>query len=146
MSDYIYRGVSLSQRKPSGGAYVEATWHEFYVGANVQSVDLPTNPAVGGHLAGGYRWRPGDFEFDLGANYFWYPGESLAEGRRRPATGNTRSTWSARSRAVPQPLTFKGQFAYSPNVSGTGAWGAYSEARRRDRPAEVPICPASSGN
>ena len=39
MSDYIYRGVSLSQRKPSAGSAVEATWQNFYVGGTACARD-----------------------------------------------------------------------------------------------------------
>lgn len=133
MSDYVYRGVSLSQRKPSAGASVEATWYRFYVGVNVQSVDLPTQPASEVTWSGGYRWKVGDFELDLGANYFWYPGELLADGQ--PATSYWEYAFNVEGPLIKNALgtkdlvTFKGQLAYSPNLSGTGAWGAYSEAR-----------------
>ena len=133
MSDYIYRGVSLSQRKPSAGSSVEATWHKFYVGANVQSVDLPTQPASEVTWSAGYRWQPNDFEFDFGITYFWYPGEILADGQ--PGTSyleyvlNIEGPLIKGPRDGKDPVTLKAQLAYSPNISGTGAWGAYSEMR-----------------
>jgi uncharacterized protein (TIGR02001 family) len=124
-SDYIYRGVSLSQHKPSGGAYGEAEWRGLYVGTNVQSVDLPTQPAAEITWSAGYRWSMAGFDLDLGANYFWYPGEMLADGQ--PATSYVEYALNV-DRDVTEQVSLTGQLAYSPNVSGTGAWGAYAEA------------------
>ena len=44
MSDYIHRGVSLSQRKPSAGSAVEATWQKFYVGGTACARDCAAPP------------------------------------------------------------------------------------------------------
>jgi uncharacterized protein (TIGR02001 family) len=124
MSDYIYRGVSLSARKPSAAGFVESRWHGFYVGANLQSVELPTSPIAEVTLLGGYRWERPGFTLDLNATYFWYPGETLSEGM--VAT----SYWEYAAgveRYITDEVTLKGLVAYSPNVSGTGAWGAYAE-------------------
>jgi len=123
MSDYIYRGVSLSTRRPSAATAVEARWHDFYVNTNVQSVALPTNPVAEVTLTGGYRWDPGIFTLDVNATYFWYPGETLLEGM--PAT--SYAEYAASIERKFSPVTVKGLVAYSPNVSGTGAWGAYTE-------------------
>jgi uncharacterized protein (TIGR02001 family) len=132
MSDYIYRGVSLSQRKPSAGMSVEATWYKFYAGVNVQSVDLPTQPASEVTWFGGYRRTIGDVDLDLGASYFWYPGEIVADGQPRT------SYWEyafkvavplvGQALGSPRLVNLTGQLAYSPNLSGTGAWGTYAEA------------------
>src|SRR5262245_51098329 len=45
-SDYIYRGVTLSDRKPAVGAGVEATYRWLYAGATVATVKLPTQPSA----------------------------------------------------------------------------------------------------
>ena len=125
MSDYIYRGVSLSQRKPSAGASVEAQLYSFYVGANVQSVDLPTQPASEVTWSAGYRWSVAGFDLDLGANYFWYPGEILAPGQ--PATSYWEYAFDVERKLI-EGVKVEGVLGYSPNVSGSGAWGAYAEA------------------
>ena len=125
-SDYIYRGVTLSARKPSANAYVEAEWKHFYVATNVQSVNLPTSPASEVTLTGGYRFNLADFEFDLNANYFWYPGEILAEGQ--VATSYWEYDLKVDREIIANRLTLNATLGYSPNISGTGAWGAYSEA------------------
>ena len=125
MSDYVYRGVSLSARKPSGATSIEAEWHGFYANANVQSVRLPTSPAAEITLTGGYRWEYAGFKLDLNANYFWYPGEILPEDT--PATSYWEYGFGA-ERKIADPITLKALVAYSPNVSGTGAWGTYTQA------------------
>ena len=123
-SDYVYRGVSLSARKPSAGTNIDLSWHGLYFATNFQSVKLPTNPAAEITLVGGYRWDFADFKFDLGANYFYYPGEIIPEG------GVKTSYWEYAldvSRKVTDWIELEGNVAYSPNVSGTGAWGSYAE-------------------
>jgi uncharacterized protein (TIGR02001 family) len=126
MSDYIYRGVSLSQHRPSAAVSGEVEWHGIYAGANVQSVDLPTQPAAEITWSAGYRWTMAGFDMDVGANYFWYPREILADGQ--PATSYVEYALEA-DRDITDQVTLKGVLAYSPNISGTGAWGAYAEAR-----------------
>lgn len=129
-SDYIYRGVSLSERKPTALSSVEIESRGFYGFAQVESVSLPNNPAAEFTLTGGYRWPFADFKFDLGATYFYYPGQVLtgaapnlnyweytleATHTFKNLAGNDRN------------VKIEGTFAYSPDVSGTGAWGAYAE-------------------
>ena len=41
-TDYIYRGTSLSDRKPAVGGVFEATYKQFYTWASAASVRLPT--------------------------------------------------------------------------------------------------------
>ena len=75
-SDYIYRGTTLSDRKPAVGGGFEATLRKFYVGATVASVDLPSNPAAEITLSAGARPKLGEIEFDFGWTYFLYPNET----------------------------------------------------------------------
>ncbi len=124
-SDYMYRGVSLSAHKPSAASYLEAEWNHLYVGMNVQSVSLPTNPASEITLSAGYRRTIVGFDFDLSANYFHYPGEIIPEG------GNKTSYWEYAlgvERDI-KPFEFYGTLGYAPDVSGTGAWGTYTEGK-----------------
>ncbi len=127
MSDYVYRGVSLSERRPSGAAAAEARWLGFYASTNVQSVALPTDPAAEVTLTGGYRWVRGGFTLDLNANYFWYPGEMLSDGMPATSYWEYAAGIEQELSGVVRPTTLKGLIAYAPNVSGTGAWGAYAE-------------------
>jgi len=131
MSDYIYRGVSLSARRPSAASYFDIDWQGFYVGANIQSVKLPTNPAAEITLSSGFRHNVAGYDLDLGVNYFYYPGEV--------PTGTTTKTnyWELflggerefKRVSFFDKITFNGLTAYSPDVSATGAWGAYAEGQ-----------------
>ena len=77
-SDYIYRGVTLSDRKPAVGAAIEATYGLLYAGVAVASVKLPTQPAAEISMSGGIRPTLGMIDFDLGVTHFRYPGENPA--------------------------------------------------------------------
>ena len=77
-SDYIYRGVTLSDRKPAVGAAIEATYALLYGGVTVASVKLPTQPAAEISMSGGIRPTLGKIDLDLGVTYFRYPGEDPA--------------------------------------------------------------------
>jgi uncharacterized protein (TIGR02001 family) len=123
-SDYIYRGVTLSNRNPAVGAGIEATFGLFYAGGTVTSVNLPTRPAAEITMNGGVRPKLGDVQFDLGWTSFRYPGEIAPIG----GTAGI-DYWEAAARAdtrIGEALRIAGGFAYSPNVSNTGAWSKYA--------------------
>jgi uncharacterized protein (TIGR02001 family) len=121
-SDYIYRGVTLSAHQPAVGAAFEARFGSFYVGSTITSVKLPSEPAVELSFTGGFRASLSDLDFDLGATYFLYPGE---------VNGIDTDYFELLGR-VDRKLTDKVRvaagFAYSPNVSNTGAWSKYAAA------------------
>lgn len=121
-SDYVYRGVTLSDRKPAVGAALEATYALLYAGVTVASVKLPTRPAGEISMSGGIRPTLGMVDLDLGITYFRYPGEDPA------AESKGIDYWEAAFRAetkLAESLRAAGGFAYSPNVSNTGAWSWY---------------------
>jgi uncharacterized protein (TIGR02001 family) len=123
-SDYIYRGVTLSDRKPAVGAGLEAALGLLYAGATVTSVKLPSQPAAEITMTGGVRPKLGDIDFDFGWTYFLYPGETVPIG----VTAGI-DYWEAAARAdtkIGEALRVAGGFAYSPNVSNTGAWSKYA--------------------
>jgi uncharacterized protein (TIGR02001 family) len=123
-TDYVYRGVTLSARQPAGGAAFELARGLFYGGAAVASVRLPTQPAAEVTLSGGVRPTLGNVQFDFGASYFAYPGETAPPG----VTAGI-NYWEAVARADTQLgelLRVAGGVAYAPNVSNTGAWGKYA--------------------
>src|SRR5262249_23158513 len=122
-SDYIYRGTTLSAHQPAVGAAFEATFGMFYGSGAVASVRLPSKPVAEISTSGGFRPKVGDVQFDCGATYFSYPGES-------PPVGVTAGInyWEAMARAdtkLTEQLRVAGGFAWSPNVSNTGAWSKY---------------------
>ena len=123
-TDYIYRGTTLSAHQPAVGAAFEATLGMLYAGGTAASVKLPSQPAGEITMAGGIRPKWGDVQFDFGATYFAYPGET-------PPPGVTAGInyWEAVARAdtkLGELLRVAGGFAYSPNVSNTGAWSKYA--------------------
>jgi uncharacterized protein (TIGR02001 family) len=124
-SDYIYRGVTLSDRKPAVGAGVEATYRWLYAGATAASVKLPTQPSAEITVSGGVRPTWGLVEFDLGVTYFAYPGEMPG------GPTNGIEYWETAFRAVApvgESIRVAAGYAYSPNVSNTGAWSHYAAA------------------
>src|SRR5262245_58175 len=116
-TDYIYRGTTLSDHQPAVGGAVEATFGALDAAAAVASVKLPTQPAAEITLSAGARRTIGDIDLDFGVSYFLYPGEISAS----PGT----DYWQAAIRAdkrINELFRVAGGFAYSPNVSNTGAW------------------------
>jgi uncharacterized protein (TIGR02001 family) len=80
MTDYNFRGISQSDRRPSLTAYIEPRYNwssavQLYVGVQGWATKLPTQPTGEFDLYGGIRITLGAFAFDLGALYYYYPGE-----------------------------------------------------------------------
>ena len=76
-------------------------------------------------INGGVRQKIGDIDFDLRATYFLYPGE-ISVG----ATDDI-DYWEVGVRAdkrITESIRVAAGFAYSPNVSNTGAWSKYAAA------------------
>ena len=123
-TDYIYRGTTLSAHEPAAGAAFEAALGMLYASGAIASVKLPSQPAAEITMGGGIRPKLGEVQFDLGATYYSYPGET-------PPVGVTAGInyWEALARAdtkLGDMLRVAGGFAYSPNVSNTGAWSKYA--------------------
>ena len=85
-SDYNFRGVSQSNRKWSGGGYIEPQFNtpigQLYLGAAVARIDWPftlgfTDPSAGVDFYGGWRNSWGAVSLDLGSIYYYYPSESF---------------------------------------------------------------------
>jgi len=91
MSDYNFRGISVSARRPSVTVYAEPRYKvgsnlELYAGLSASSVDLPNRPAAQIVYGAGIRPRFGALQLDLGAEYLDYPGGILFDGLGSPAT------------------------------------------------------------
>jgi uncharacterized protein (TIGR02001 family) len=123
-SDYIYRGTTLSDHGPAAGAAFEARFGSLYAGTTVATVTLPTQPFAEFTFAGGIRPTIATIDFDFGMTYFAYPGERLP--------GDTGiNYWEAvirGDRSIGEGVRVAGGYAYSPNVSNTGAWSQYVAA------------------
>jgi uncharacterized protein (TIGR02001 family) len=124
-SDYIYRGTTLSDHGPAAGAAFEARFGQLYAGATAATVKLPTEPAAELTFAGGIRPKIATIDFDLGVTYFAYPGERL------PGETNGINYWEGvirGDRRIGEQFGIAAGYAYSPNVSNTGAWSQYVAA------------------
>jgi uncharacterized protein (TIGR02001 family) len=119
-SDYVYRGTTLSARQPAVGAAIEATFSHFYAWTTAATVRLPTRPDMELAFGGGLRRSIGNIDFDLGASYFVYPGAMPGAASIDYWEGALRSEVK-----LTDSLRWAGGFAYSPNVSNTGAWSWY---------------------
>ena len=122
MSDYLYRGISLSNRDPSASGSVEVARGWLYASGQMYRVDLPGDPAAELTFTGGIRPIIADIKIDLSAAYFYYPGESP------PAGSPTTDYWQygiTATRRILDAFEIVGQAAYAPNSWNSGAWGAY---------------------
>jgi uncharacterized protein (TIGR02001 family) len=123
-SDYIYRGTTLSDHGPAAGAAVEATFGAWYAGSTVATVKLPTQPLAEFTFATGVRPKIATIDFDFGVTYFAYPGERL------PGAAGI-NYWEAvvrGDRKIGEQFRVAAGYAYSPDVSNTGAWSQYVAA------------------
>jgi hypothetical protein len=78
-SDYVFRGVSQSNRNPSVAAYFEPRYNftkdwQGYVGVGGASIDFPNRAAAEVDFYGGIRPTFDKLSFDFGGWYYWYPG------------------------------------------------------------------------
>jgi uncharacterized protein (TIGR02001 family) len=120
MSDYIYRGISYSGHQPSVAAYVDAQQGWLYGYTNFNSVKFSTSPAVEVTVAAGIRPTLGPLEFDIGAAYYYYPGEL------GPELSNYWEAHATLSHKVTDKLAWGPTITYSPDVWQSGAWGVYA--------------------
>ena len=120
-SDYIYRGVTLSDHKPAVGAGIEAAFGFLYAGTTFTNVKLPNEHAIELTTATGVRPKLWNIDWDFGWTYFAYPGGTPA--------GPSIDYWEVGGRAdtkLTDSLHVAAGFAYSPNFSNTGAWSKYA--------------------
>src|SRR5262249_54832275 len=85
MSDYIFRGVTQSNHKPSVAAYLEPRYNvtkdlQLYMGVSGESISFPNRAAAEIDVYGGIRPTFGAFAFDLGVWGYLYPGGTCYYG------------------------------------------------------------------
>ena len=107
MNDYIFRGVTQSNHKPSVAAYFEPRYNvtkdlQLYVGIAGESISFPNRAAAEIDIYGGIRPTVGMFAFDFGAWGYLYPGGQcfgVSVGTRRlrrsfqPGIDSVRLNW-----------------------------------------------------
>jgi len=126
MTDYIYRGVTLSAHEPSAAASIEIDRGPFYFGFNAQSVKLPTNPSAELTFTGGWCRKVLDnIKLNLDVTYFYYPGEIPLPPVISTSYGELQAMVSYDHPS--EIFTLSAMYAYSPNYSNTGAWEHYVE-------------------
>ncbi len=150
MTDYIFRGITQSNHKPSVAAYFEPRYNitkdvQLYVGLSGESISFANRAAAEIDLYGGARWTVGPVVLDGGFWYYYYPGgqcfnagtplgaasaDCLANGNL--PNGNTikkdlsfwevyfKPTWN-----VNDQLAIGGNLFYTDSFLNSGANGTY---------------------
>lgn len=77
LTDYNFRGISQTDRKPAIQGSVELQFYNnlFYVGVFGSNVDLATSPPAEIDFFAGIRPKFGPVTFDIGVIQYYYPGE-----------------------------------------------------------------------
>jgi uncharacterized protein (TIGR02001 family) len=138
MSDYNFRGISQSDRGPAVSAYIEPRYNitptlQLYAGIAGSSVKLATDPTAEIDFYGGIRPTFGDFAFDFGGIYYYYPKERALTAAMAPASGNTTigdtDFWEVYAKVawtINPVLTLGANLYYSPSWLKSGADGTYA--------------------
>src|SRR5882757_1811869 len=89
MNDYVFRGVTQSNHKPSVAAYFEPRYNvtkdlQLYVGSSFESISFTNRAAAEVDIYGGIRPTFGAFAFDLGIWGYLYPGGQCIESNGGP--------------------------------------------------------------
>ena len=92
MNDYVFRGVTQSNHKPSVAAYFEPRYNvtkdfQLYVGVGGASISFPNRAAAEVDAYGGARYTLGAWAFDIGAWGYLYPGGTCHAGVPTDAAG-----------------------------------------------------------
>jgi uncharacterized protein (TIGR02001 family) len=154
MNDYIFRGVTQSNHKPSVAAYFEPRYNvnkdvQLYLGLSGESISFPNRAAAEIDIYGGIRPTFGMFAFDFGLWGYLYPGGQcfnagavpsmpgfspacIANGNL-PVNGNVAKKDASFFEAYAKVnVTLNDQWQvganeyYSPNFLNLGAWGNYA--------------------
>ena len=156
MNDYIFRGVTQSNHKPSVAAYFEPRYNlnkdlQLYIGVAGESISFPNRAAAEIDVYGGIRPTFGIFAFDFGVWGYLYPGGQCFNSAAFPGSGIPGSEIGC---VINGNLPFNGNVAkkdasfyegyakvnvtlndqwqvgvneyYSPNFLNLGAWGDYA--------------------
>ena len=156
MNDYIFRGVTQSNHKPSVAAYFEPRYNvtkdvQLYIGSSFESISFPNRAAAEVDIYGGIRPTIGMFAFDFGLWGYLYPGGQCFNSAAFPGSGIPGSSTEC---ILNGNLPFNGNVAkkdasffegyakvnvtlndqfqvganeyYSPNFLNLGAWGNYA--------------------
>ncbi len=92
MNDYIFRGVTQSNHKPSVAAYFEPRYNvnkdlQLYIGTSAESISFANRAAAEVDIYGGIRPTFGAFAFDFGVWGYLYPGGTCYYGAANAVGG-----------------------------------------------------------
>jgi Bacterial protein of unknown function (Gcw_chp) len=152
-SDYIFRGITQSNHRPSVNAYFEPRYNvtkdvQLYAGIAGSSISFPNRAAAEVDFFAGIRPTFGPLALDIGAIYYWYPGGQCFNGSVAPVFGTDcimNGYLPVNGNVIKADLSFyevyvKGTFTvndnvafgasafYSPSVLNSGADGTYISA------------------
>ena len=129
VTDYRFRGVSSSSKKPAVQGYVEVQAFDwFYAGVWSSSVDLPTSRGLTGPSSeidfyAGLRHTWGAFSLDVGYLYYLYPGEQKTfPGQKQTDYWEIKALPSV---AIGDHLSVTGNVWWSADYANTGARELY---------------------
>ncbi len=154
MNDYVFRGVTQSNHKPSVAAYFEPRYNvnkdlQLYLGLSGESISFPNRAAAEIDVYGGIRPTFGMFAFDLGVWGYLYPGGQCFNGGVTPGTPGydpyciVNGNLPVNGNVAKKDASFYEGYAkvnvtlndqwqvganeyYSPNFLNLGAWGDYA--------------------
>jgi uncharacterized protein (TIGR02001 family) len=126
-SDYIFRGISQSNRGASANGYFELQYNspvgQFYTGIAGYAISWPTgigftDPSAEIDFTAGWRKSWGPFSLDLGFIYYYYPSETF--------NGFTSDSdfWEFYAKLgyeITPDLSIGAQVAYTPDILNYGA-------------------------
>ncbi|MBU6461908.1 MAG: TorF family putative porin [Bradyrhizobium sp.] len=155
MNDYIFRGVTQSNHRPSVTAYFEPRYNvnkdlQFYIGTSTESISFANRAAAEVDVYGGIRPTFGAAAFDFGIWGYLYPGGNCADnlltggvpgGNVCPVSAQT--IFLADGNVMKRDVSFFEAYAklnytfsdnwqagineyYTPNFLNSGAWGNYA--------------------
>ena len=144
MNDYVLRGVTQSNHKPSVAAYFEPRYNinsnwQLYAGISGESIKFPNRAAAEIDFYGGVRPTFGPLALDFGFWYYDYPGGQCFGGGPLvtpclntilPSFNSAKANASfyelyAKATYTAGDWAFGPTFFYSPNFLNTGADGEY---------------------
>lgn len=122
VSDYRYRGVSLSGRDPAAQASVDVSIGGFYAGVWVSSIARYADSHVEVDLYAGYGGEAGPISYEIGAIAYLYPGGD--------GTGNSYEGTGSLSYNL-GPATARLQLFYAPDQENLAGDNFYASADAR---------------
>jgi uncharacterized protein (TIGR02001 family) len=131
MTDYNFRGISQTDRKPAVQGGVELQFYDnlFYAGIYASNVDLATSPPAEVDFYGGIRPKFGPVTFDLGVWQYYYPNEKqyidLAGGYWTPKNTDFTEVYGKVSYNFEDKFTVGANVFYAWDWLGTGADATY---------------------